>query len=155
MEEKKTTIRYSDDVLEEFKTIILDKKQKAEKTIQDLQDLIKNPNSTDETFKRFDIQEDASEISAKETNLLLLEKQKKFVEDLNRALIRIENKTYGICQETGNLIEKKRLRVVPHTTKSVEEKIKEKNSTPKPVKEEKRIGKNGVTIISTMLINNN
>ena len=121
-----TTIkeRYSDEDLAEFKALIEDKIQKAEKQLQLYQEAFKNGSSNDTedtapTFKSFD---DGSNTLSKEANSALAIRQGKFIRDLKNALIRIENKTYGICRSTGKLINKERLKLVPHATLSIEAK---------------------------------
>lgn len=117
-------IRYSDADLAEFKEIIL---QKLDKAKYDL-DLIKSAymndlnNGTDDTSPTFKAFEEGSETLSKEANSALAIRQEKFIRDLKNALIRIENKTYGICKVTGKLINKERLKLVPHATMSIEAK---------------------------------
>ena len=117
-------IRYSDADLAEFKEIIL---QKLDKAKADL-DLIKSAymndlnNGTDDTSPTFKAFEEGSETLSKEANSALAIRQEKFIRDLKNALIRIENKTYGICKVTGKLINKDRLKLVPHATMSIEAK---------------------------------
>lgn len=119
-----TNNRYSDKDLAEFKALIQDK---IEKAIHDL-DLIKSAymndlnNGTDDTSPTFKAFEEGSETMSKEANSQLAIRQEKFIRDLKNALIRIENKTYGICRVTGKLISKERLRLVPHATLSIEAK---------------------------------
>jgi len=119
-----TNNRYSDKDLAEFKTLIQDKIVKA---IHDL-DLIKSAymndlnNGTDDTSPTFKAFEEGSETMSKEANSQLAIRQEKFIRDLKNALIRIENKTYGICRVTGKLISKERLKLVPHATLSIEAK---------------------------------
>ena len=108
--------RYSDSDLQEFKEIILKKIEKAEKDLALIKESFINDqnNGTDDTsptFKAF-----------KEQNAILAGRQEKFIRDLKHALIRIENKTYGICRVTGKLIDKERLKAVPHATLSIEAK---------------------------------
>lgn len=116
--------RYSDKDLAEFKTLI---QEKIEKAIHDL-DLIKSAymndlnNGTDDTSPTFKAFEEGSETMSKEANSQLAIRQEKFIRDLKNALIRIENKTYGICRVTGKLISKERLKLVPHATLSIEAK---------------------------------
>ncbi len=119
-----TNNRYSDKDLAEFKALIQDKIVKA---IHDL-DLIKSAymndlnNGTDDTSPTFKAFEEGSETMSKEANSQLAIRQEKFIRDLKNALIRIENKTYGICRVTGKLISKDRLKLVPHATLSIEAK---------------------------------
>jgi len=120
--------RYSDKELEEFKTLILDKISKA----TDQLDLYKSAyvndsnNGTDDTSPTFKAFDEGSETMSKESNSQLAIRQEKFIRDLKNALIRIENKTYGICRVTGKLIQKERLKLVPHATLSIEAKNMQK-----------------------------
>ena len=119
-----TNIRYSDKDLAEFKALI---QEKIVKAIHDLE-LIKSAymndlnNGTDDTSPTFKAFEEGSETMSKEANSQLAIRQEKFIRDLKNALIRIENKTYGVCRVTGKLINKERLRLVPHATLSIEAK---------------------------------
>ena len=116
--------RYTDKELEKFKKLIV---QKIDQAKQDL-DLFKSAymndsdNGTDDTSPTFKAFEEGSETMSKEANTQLALRQEKFIRDLKNALIRIENKTYGVCRITGKLIKKKRLMVVPHATLSIEAK---------------------------------
>ena len=116
--------KYTDKELERFKKLIL---QKIDQAKQDL-DLLKSTymndsdNGTDDTSPTFKAFEEGSETMSKEANTQLALRQEKFIRDLKNALIRIENKTYGVCRVTGKLIKKKRLMVVPHATLSIEAK---------------------------------
>ena len=120
--------RYSDTELEKFKKIILQKIEIAEKDLSLLKDSYSNAssNGTDDTYSSFKSFEEGSETLSKESNTMLAARQEKFIRDLKNALVRIENKTYGICRETGKLIAKKRLVLVPHATLSIEAKNKTK-----------------------------
>ena len=117
-------MRYSDADLAEFKEIILKKIEKAQIDL----DLIKSAymndlnNGTDDTSPTFKAFEEGSETMSKEANSQLAIRQEKFIRDLKNALVRIENKTYGICKVTGQLINKERLKIVPHATMSIEAK---------------------------------
>lgn len=117
-------LRYSDEELEVFKTIILDKIEKAENDLTMLKEAFVNDlnNGTDDTSPTFKAFEEGSETMSKESNAQLAARQEKFLRDLRNALIRIENKTYGICRITGKLISKERLKAVPHATLSIEAK---------------------------------
>ncbi|MEQ9263445.1 MAG: TraR/DksA C4-type zinc finger protein [Owenweeksia sp.] len=117
-------IRYSDKELAEFKAIIEDKKQKAEHDLSLLKETFANDkdNGTDDTSPTFKAFEEGSDVMSKEANSQLAVRQEKFIRDLKNALIRIENKTYGICRVTGKLIDKERLKLVPHATLSIEAK---------------------------------
>jgi len=123
--EQANRARYSDKELEEFREIIQKKIEEAKKELNNLTQQITNANDhgTDDTAGSFKMLEDGSESLAKEEAGQLATRQKKFIEQLENALVRIENKTYGICQVTGKLIPKERLRAVPHTTKSIEAKL--------------------------------
>lgn len=118
--------RYSDAELQEFKEIILEKLDASKKELAILAATLSNPNDngTDDTAGTFKVLEDGSATLEKEHISQMASRQKKFIENLEAALIRIENKTYGICRETGKLIPKERLRAVPHTTLSMEAKMK-------------------------------
>ncbi|RZJ59022.1 MAG: TraR/DksA family transcriptional regulator [Flavobacterium sp.] len=117
-------IRYSDADLAEFRELISKKIDKAKSDL----DLIKSAymndlnNGTDDTSPTFKAFEEGSETMSKEANSQLAIRQEKFIRDLKNALIRIENKTYGICKVTGKLINKDRLKLVPHATMSIEAK---------------------------------
>lgn len=119
-----TSVRYSDKDLQEFKTLLNEKIAKAEHDL----DLIKSAymndlnNGTDDTSPTFKAFEEGSETMSKEANSQLAIRQEKFIRDLKNALIRIENKTYGVCRVTGKLINKERLKLVPHATLSIEAK---------------------------------
>ena len=117
-------IRYSDADLQEFKAIIQQKIEKAEKDWALLKESFINDqnNGTDDTSPTFKAFEEGAETLSKEQNAILAGRQEKFIRDLKHALIRIENKTYGICRVTGKLIEKERLKAVPHATLSIEAK---------------------------------
>jgi DnaK suppressor protein len=126
MAEEKT--RYSDAELEEFKQIILKKLERAREELKFLQDSILQPNEhgIDDTFQSNKMLEDNYYSTEKESLSRLAERQLKFINSLEDALIRIENKTYGICRETGKLISKERLKAVPHATLSIEAKQMQK-----------------------------
>jgi len=117
--------RYTDDDLKEFKEIILEKLDKARKDLELLTEAYTsiNENDTNDTSRSFKVMEEGSQVLSKEENSRLAARQIKFIRDLENALIRIENKTYGICRQTGNLISKERLRSVPHATLSIEAKL--------------------------------
>lgn len=126
MENQKT--RYSDEELQKFKAIILEKISKAEEDLLLLNEVIKNDqnNGTDDTSPTFKAFEEGSETMSKEQNALMAARQERFIRDLKNALLRIHNKTYGICRETGKLISKDRLMAVPHATLSIEAKNMQK-----------------------------
>ena len=125
---KSVSKRYSDTELAKFKKIILKKMESAQRDLKLLKDSYSNAssNGTDDTYSSFKSFEEGSQTLSKESNTMLAARQEKFIRDLNNALIRIENKTYGICRETGKLISKKRLLLVPHATLSIEAKNKSK-----------------------------
>ena len=116
--------RYSDSDLKEFKELIQKKIEKAERDLMLIRESFINDqnNGTDDTSPTFKAFEEGAETLSKEQNAILAGRQEKFVRDLKNALIRIENKTYGICRVTGKLIGKDRLRAVPHATLSIEAK---------------------------------
>ena len=120
--------KYSDAELQEFKTLIEDKIQKARLDLDLLRSSYMNDgnNGTEDTAPTFKAFEEGSETMSKEANTQLAIRQEKFIRDLKNALIRIENKTYGICSVTGKLINKKRLFLVPHATLSIEAKNMQK-----------------------------
>ncbi len=117
-------VRYSDAELQEFKKIIQDKIAKAEKDLALINESFINDqnNGTDDTSPTFKAFEEGAETLSKEQNSILAGRQEKFIRDLKHALIRIENKTYGVCRVTGKLIPKERLMAVPHDTLSIEAK---------------------------------
>ena len=119
---------YSDADLTEFKAIILEKIEKAQAQLEVYQSAYTNDsnNGTDDTSPTFKAFDEGSETMSKEANSQLAIRQEKFIRDLKNALIRIENKTYGICRVTGKLIKKERLRLVPHATLSIEAKNMQK-----------------------------
>ena len=119
---KKTA--YSEKELEEFKKIILKKIENAQEDLTILRAATSNDsdNGTEDTSPSFKAFEEGSSTLSKEENVKLAERQAKFIRSLKNALIRIENKAYGICRETGNLISPQRLRLVPHATLSIEAK---------------------------------
>ena len=119
-----TNSRYSDKDLEEFRVLIQDKINKAERDLELIKSAYMNDhnNGTDDTSPTFKAFEEGSETMSKEANSALAIRQEKFIRDLKNALIRIENKTYGICRVTGKLINKERLKLVPHATLSIEAK---------------------------------
>ena len=116
--------RYSDEELQEFKAIILDKLEKANRDYELLKSNIMNTDGNDvtDTSPTFKVLEEGANTLSKEEAGRLAQRQMKFIQHLQAALIRIENKTYGICRETGKLIPKERLRAVPHATISIDVK---------------------------------
>ncbi len=123
-----TTNRYSDKDLTEFKVLIQDKIDKAVRDLELIKSAYMNDhnNGTDDTSPTFKAFEEGSETMSKEANSALAIRQEKFIRDLKNALIRIENKTYGVCRVTGKLINKDRLKLVPHATLSIEAKNMQK-----------------------------
>ena len=117
-------IRYSDADLAEFKALIQAKLEKAKGDLELIKSAYMNDlnNGTDDTSPTFKAFEESSETMSKEANSQLAIRQEKFIRDLKNALIRIENKTYGLCKVTGKLISKERLKIVPHATMSIEAK---------------------------------
>lgn len=124
--DKKTTepkLRYSDEELQEFKAIILEKLDAAKAEYKSLREAVTGSgNGTDDTTPTFKLINEGAESLSKEEAGQLAQRQYKFIENLEAALVRIENKTYGICRVTGKLIPKERLRLVPHATLTVEAK---------------------------------
>lgn len=126
-EEKATQfekVRYSDEELQEFKTLILKKLEKAKDDYEQLRAAITHSasNGVEDTSPTFKVLEEGASALSKEESGQLAQRQYKFIQNLEAALIRIENKTYGVCRETGKLIPKERLMLVPHATLSVEAK---------------------------------
>lgn len=118
--------RYTDAELEEFRAIILEKLQAAERDYEIMRNSLMNldSNDTDDTSPTYKVLEEGASTLQKEETSRLAMRQLKFIQNLKAALIRIENKTYGICRETGKLIPAERLRAVPHATLSIEAKQK-------------------------------
>ncbi len=121
-EQEKT--RYTDEELAEFRQIILDKLDKAKADYELLRSTITHSadNDTEDTSPTFKVLEEGAATLSKEESGRLAQRQLKFIQHLEAALVRIENKTYGICRETGKLIPKERLRIVPHATLCIEAK---------------------------------
>ena len=119
--------RYNDDELQEFREIILKKLEESRNDLVLLTEAYttKNDHDTNDTSPTFKVLEEGSNVLSKEENGMLASRQQKFIRDLENALIRIENKTYGICRVTGKLIPKERLKIVPHATMSIEAKMKQ------------------------------
>ena len=122
MAEKK---RYSNEELAEFKEIILEKLNVAKHDLDLLKSAINHTdgNDTQDTSPTFKVMEEGANVYSKEQAGRLAQRQEKFIQHLETALIRIENKTYGVCRETGKLISKERLRAVPHATLSIDAKM--------------------------------
>lgn len=121
-------VRYSDADLKEFKALIEEKIVKAQQHFELLKSAYMNDgnNGTDDTSPTFKAFEEGSETMSKEANTELALRQEKFIRDLKSALVRIENKTYGVCRVTSKLISKERLKLVPHATLSIEAKKMQK-----------------------------
>ncbi len=117
-------IRYSDEELEEFKQIIIKKLELAQRDYRQMMDTLSNKsgNDVDDTMPTYKVLEEGSMTQTKEELTTMAARQQKFILGLQNALLRIENKTYGICRVTGKLIPKERLRAVPHATLSIEAK---------------------------------
>lgn len=118
-------VRYSDEELEEFRSIINEMLDKARKEYNTLRRVIMHNGSNDieDTTPSFKtVEDDGAYQLSKEEASQLAQRQYKFIQNLEAALVRIENKTYGICRETGKLIPRERLRLVPHATLTVEAK---------------------------------
>jgi DnaK suppressor protein len=128
MEPKREKTRYSDEELKEFREIIEKKLAEAREGLKLLTEAYttQNANDTTDTSPSFKILEEGSQVLSKEENSQLAARQQKFIRDLENAIIRIENKSYGICRVTGKLISKDRLRSVPHATLSIEAKMNRK-----------------------------
>lgn len=118
-------VRYSDEELEEFRVLILEKLQKAEALYEDLCASLNNSDGNDctDTAPTFKVLEEGANVQEREATARAADRQRKFIGHLRGALVRIDNKTYGICRATGKLIPKERLRAVPHATLCVEEKL--------------------------------
>ncbi len=113
--------RYSDSELQEFKDLINGKLQEAKEDLELLKGSLSHndDHGTNDTGRTFNMMEDGSDTLSREEIAQLASRQEKFISSLNNALIRIENKTYGICRDTGSLIRKERLMLVPHATLSI------------------------------------
>jgi DnaK suppressor protein len=120
--------RYTDEELEEFKQIILNKLDKAKKDYELLKNAVtqSESNDTQDTSPTFKVLEEGASTLSKEESGKLAQRQQKFIQHLQAALVRIENKTYGVCRETGKLISKERLRAVPHATLSIDAKQRQR-----------------------------
>ena len=119
-----TKTRYSDNELKEFKDLILGKLEEAKVDLDLLKGSLSHndDHGTDDTGRSFNMMEDGSDTLSREEVAQLASRQEKFIANLQNALVRIENKTYGICRITGKLIKKERLMLVPHATLSIEAK---------------------------------
>jgi RNA polymerase-binding transcription factor DksA len=122
------TTRYSDKDLKYFKSLIEEKIEKAQNDLALIKSAYMNDgnNGTEDTSPTFKAFEEGSQTMSKEANTQLAIRQEKFIRDLKSALIRIENKTYGVCRVTGQLISKERLKLVPHATLSIQAKNMQK-----------------------------
>jgi RNA polymerase-binding transcription factor DksA len=125
--DEKAKTRYSDEELVEFKAIIDKKLVEAREDLDLLKGTLSHSDDhgTDDTGRTFNMMEDGSETLSREEVAQLAARQEKFIRNLENALIRIQNKTYGICRVTGKLIPKERLRLVPHATMSIEAKMQQ------------------------------
>ncbi len=125
-ETERINLRYSDKDLKIFKKIVLIKLKRARTDFELLSSSLsyKNSNCTNDTSPTFKVLEEGANTLSREQMGRLAQRQQKFIEHLDAALIRIANKTYGICRETGKLISKARLRAVPHATLCIEAKLK-------------------------------
>ena len=125
--EEKT--RYSEEELKEFEQLILDKLEKAKNELDILKSSLNksNDSGTDSTSSGTKVLEDGADTAEKEAISQLAARQQKFINNLDNALVRIKNGTYGICKDTGKLISKERLKAVPHTTQSIEAKMSQQN----------------------------
>ena len=121
-------MRYSDEELAEFKELILTKIELAKRDYQQMMDVLtgKDGNGVDDTMPTYKVLEEGSMTQSKEELTNMAARQQKFIQGLQAALQRIENKTYGVCRVTGKLIPKERLRAVPHATLSIESKLAQK-----------------------------
>lgn len=126
VEDTKEKVRYSDEELQMFKELILSKLEAAKIEYQQLKSAVthSSSNDTEDTSPTFKVLEEGASALSKEEAGQLAQRQFKFIQSLEAALIRIENKSYGICRDTGKLIQKERLLLVPHATLSVEAKNK-------------------------------
>lgn len=117
-------VRYSDEELQEFKQLILEKLEKATREYETYRAIVMNNdgNGVADTSPTFKVLEEGAGTRDKEEAARIAERQRKFIQHLQAALVRIENKTYGVCRVTGKLIPKERLRAVPHATLSVDAK---------------------------------
>lgn len=129
--DKKKT-RYSDEELEEFRAIIEKKLVKAKEDLALLTEAYTNHsvNDTNDTSPTFKVLEEGQQVLSKEENSRMAARQQRFITNLENALVRIQNKTFGVCRVTGKLISKERLRAVPHATLSIEAKLKMSNPNP-------------------------
>jgi len=120
--------RYTDEELKEFKELILKKLEKAQEDYKMYKNSITQGDGNDisDTSPTFKVLEEGAATLSKEEAGKLAQRQQKFIQHLQAALVRIENKTYGVCRETGKLISKERLRAVPHATLCIDAKMGQK-----------------------------
>jgi len=128
MTEENVKTKYSDEELKEFSQIIIDKLDKAQKDYDTLKNSLSHSDGNDilDTSPTFKVLEEGAMVLSREETGKLAQRQQKFIQHLKGALIRIENKTYGICRDTGKLISKERLRAVPHATLCIDSKKNQK-----------------------------
>ena len=126
---KKEKLRYSDKELKQFEKLINEKLEKANNELSYIKESLsrRNDSGTDNTSGNTKVLEDGADTAEKENLSQLAARQQKFITSLENALVRIKNGTYGICIDTGKLIQKERLRAVPHTMHSIEAKLAKKN----------------------------
>lgn len=124
--------RYADDELEEFKEIIMSKLEKAQEDLALLTEAYTNhsEHDTNDTSPTFKVLEEGQQVLSKEENSRMAARQQRFITNLENALVRIQNKSYGICRVSGKLISKERLRAVPHATLSIDAKLKMAKPNP-------------------------
>ena len=124
--EVREKVRYTDEELQEFKELIHEKLAQARADYEELKAIVTHSqsNDTEDTSPTFKVLEEGASALSNEESGQLAQRQHKFIQSLEMALVRIENKTYGVCRETGKMIPKERLRLVPHATLSVEAKNK-------------------------------
>ena len=115
--------RYSDEDLKEFEVLLTEKADKARKELEYIKESLTRKNNQDGVISSVKVLEDGADTAEKESLNQLAVRQQKFIKNMEAALIRIKNGTYGICVDTGKLIPKERLRAVPHTTQSIEAKL--------------------------------
>jgi DnaK suppressor protein len=115
--------RYTDEELKEFEVLLTEKADKARKELEYIKESLTRKNNQDGVLSSVKVLEDGADTAEKESLNQLAVRQQKFIKNMEAALIRIKNGTYGICVDTGKLIPKERLRAVPHTTQSIEAKL--------------------------------
>lgn len=115
--------RYTDEELKEFEVLLTEKADKARKELEYIKESLTRKNNQDGVLSSVKVLEDGADTAEKESLNQLAVRQQKFIKNMEAALIRIKNGTYGICVDTGKLIPKERLRAVPHTTQSIEAKM--------------------------------